>query len=132
MNNNELFQLWLRCPKESERAFLAELTDKQRLALVKLGEKSAAQNALMYYKPYPYQVKFHSAGKEWDRRLLVAANKIGKTWAGAYECAMHLTGLYPDWWEGRRFAKPIRMWASSNTIESTKLNPQQLLLGPPE
>jgi hypothetical protein len=25
--------------------------------------------------------------------------------AGAMEAAMHATGRYPDWWEGKRFDK---------------------------
>jgi hypothetical protein len=34
----------------------------------------------------------------------MAANRIGKSEAGAYEVTCHLTGLYPPWWTGRRFA----------------------------
>ena len=30
-------------------------------------------------------------------RLMIAANRIGKTQAGAYETTAHLTGLYPKW-----------------------------------
>jgi hypothetical protein len=38
-------------------------------------------------------------------RLLMAANQVGKTLAGAAEAAFHLTGRYPDWWEGRRWER---------------------------
>lgn len=62
----------------------------------------------------------------------MAGNQLGKTLAGSNEMAMHLTGQYPDWWPGKRFATPIRAWASGVTGVSTRDAPQQLLIGPPE
>lgn len=61
----------------------------------------------------------------------MAGNQLGKTLAGGFEYAMHLTGRYPDWWGGRRFERPVRLWAASVTGESTRDNPQRILLGPP-
>ena len=55
-----------------------------------------AYNQLFYFEPYPYQKLFHKAqdmqGNPAQQRLLMAANKVGKTVAGAYEAAIHLTG----------------------------------------
>lgn len=62
----------------------------------------------------------------------MAGNQLGKTLAGGMEWAMHLTGLYPDWWVGRRFDEPVRLWAAGVTGESTRDNPQRVLLGPPQ
>lgn len=45
------------------------------------------------------------------------------------ECAFHLTGLYPEWWEGRRWDRPIIAWAGSDTGETTRDNPQRALIG---
>ena len=64
-------------------------------------------------------------------RLFMAGNQLGKTLAGGMEIAMHLTGLYPEWWEGRRFDGPTRGWAAGVTGESTRDNPQRILVGPP-
>ncbi len=61
----------------------------------------------------------------------MAGNQLGKTKAGAAEWAMHLTGRYPAWWEGRRFDRPVRLWAAGVTGVSTRDNPQRLLVGPP-
>lgn len=36
------------------------------------------------------------------------------------EVTFHLTGLYPDWWEGRRFKKPVNAWAATESTESTR------------
>lgn len=62
----------------------------------------------------------------------MAGNQLGKTLAGGYEWAMHMTGRYPDWWVGRRFDHPVAFWAAGVTAESTRDNPQRILLGPPQ
>lgn len=61
----------------------------------------------------------------------MAGNQLGKTVAGGAEWAMHLTGRYPDNWEGAVFNKPPLLWAGSVTGESTRDNPQRILIGPP-
>lgn len=62
----------------------------------------------------------------------MAGNQLGKTLAGAFEWAMHLTGRYPGWWRGRRFGSAGRYWAAGETSISTRDTVQKLLLGPPE
>ena len=44
---------------------------------------------------------------------------------------MHLTGVYPSWWTGRRFTTPIEMWAASDTSETTRDILQNEYLGNP-
>ena len=61
----------------------------------------------------------------------MAGNQLGKTYAGAAEMAMHLTGIYPDWWQGHVFTKPIDAWAGSKTNEVTRDGVQRLLIGDP-
>ena len=48
------------------------------------------------------------------------------------ETAYHLTGLYPSWWNGKRFTKPTMGWAGSPTGQSTRDTVQMMLLGRPE
>jgi phage terminase large subunit-like protein len=88
-------------------------------------------NRLKYYAPYAKQREFHASGKIYSERLFMAGNQLGKTIAGGAEWAMHLTGRYPDWWDGKTFDKPVIMWASGITGESTRDNPQRVLIGPP-
>jgi len=61
----------------------------------------------------------------------MAGNQLGKTVAGGAEWAMHLTGRYPDWWQGATFNTAPLLWAGSVTGESTRDNPQRILVGPP-
>lgn len=100
--------------------------------LLKLKDIRAKRNRLAAYKPYAKQVEFHNRGAEYRERLFLAGNQLGKTWAGAYEVAMHLTGRYPDWWQGRRYNYATRWMAGSESAELTKKGVQRLLLGPPE
>lgn len=83
------------------------------------------------FSPTSKQLEFHRIGGEPGvrHRCLAAANQSGKTTTAAYEVAMHLTGRYPDWWEGYRFAGPIKAWASGVTAETTRDTCQALLLG---
>ncbi len=92
----------------------------------------AETNQLALYKPYKKQMAFHAAGAIHDERLFMAGNQLGKTLAGAMEWAMHLTGRYPDWWTGKVFDAPVRLWATGVTAESTRDNPQRVLMGLPQ
>lgn len=94
-------------------------------------EKRRNTNKLKVYQPYGKQQDFHKAGKTYSERLFMAGNQLGKTIAGGAEWAMHLTGRYPDWWDGQTFDKPTTMWATGVTGESTRDNPQRILIGPP-
>lgn len=78
---------------------------------------------------YPRHVEFFAAGAKYRERLFMAANRAGKTVAGAYEVSCHLTGEYPHWWEGRRFEHPIQAWVAGDTNESTRDIIQKQLLG---
>lgn len=70
---------------------------------------------------YPKHMQFFAAGAtEWERAM-IAANRVGKTWGvGAYEATCHLTGIYPEWWEGKRFDEPVDSWAAGDTSETTR------------
>lgn len=110
------------------------LPERRRLlTLLRERERLFRENRLARYRPYPKQAEFHAAGSYPGvrERLLIAANQVGKTLAASAEIAMHLTGLYPDWWRGRRFSGPVVGWAGGVTAESTRDNPQRLLLGRP-
>lgn len=87
-------------------------------------------HALDFYTPYPKQELFHNYSISHRERLLMAGNRVGKSFCGAAEMAFHLTGQYPDWWMGRRFARPIKAWAASDTGLTTRDVVQSKLCGP--
>lgn len=82
---------------------------------------------------YPKHLEFFRAGATYRERCARCANRIGKSYGmGGYETALHVTGLYPDWWEGRRFHKPVSWWAAGKTNETTRDIIQSILLGKPK
>ena len=94
--------------------------------------RRAARNRLAAYRPYTKQIEFHAAGAAARERLLMAGNQLGKTYCGAAEAAIHLSGLYPGWWRGRRFERPVRAWCASKTAEVCRDGAQRLLVGEPK
>ena len=102
-------------------------------------QKHLAQNKLLSMYPetgqyrrelYPKHVSFFT--QPTRQRLYIGGNRTGKSTSGAYETALHLTGLYPDWWErlgGWIFKKPVNIWAAGDTNESTRDVIQKELLG---
>lgn len=80
---------------------------------------------------YPKHMAFYKAGLKHRERLFLAANRVGKTIAGGYEVALHLTGLYPSWWPGRRFNHRTKIWAAGDTNQTVRDILQVTLLGEP-
>lgn len=78
----------------------------------------------------PKHKAFFDAGKDYGQRLLMGGNRSSKTISGALEGAFHATGLYPDWWEGRRFDTPTHGWAIGSTARATRDTVQKELMGP--
>ena len=77
-----------------------------------------------------YQKHLAFFASQERERLMIAANRIGKTQAGAYETTAHLTGLYPHWWKGRKFEEPVSWWAAGDTSKTVRDIGQLELLGP--
>ena len=81
---------------------------------------------------YPKHIAYFTAGARYRERLMMAANRIGKTESiGGYEMVLHMTGRYPAWWEGRKFDRPVSAWAAGDTGKTTRDILQMKLLGPP-
>lgn len=95
-------------------------------------DQARQRTRLIRYQPYPKQADFHALSSANRERLLLGANQSGKTLCGAAEMSIHLTGRYPDWWRGRRWTRPIRAWAGSETAEVTRDGVQRLLVGEPK
>jgi phage terminase large subunit-like protein len=112
----------------------------QLLQLLEEKERRAKYRKLHSYYPdsgplrrelYKKHLEFFEAGILHEERLFLAANRVGKTeGAGGYETAIHLSGLYPHWWTGKRFDKSIDAWAAGDTNETVRDIIQLKLLGP--
>jgi len=78
---------------------------------------------------YPKHISFFEAGARHSRRAFIAGNRVGKSFAGAYELVCHMTGKYPHWWTGRRFNRPIKAWAAAIENKQLREGIQELLFG---
>jgi len=85
-------------------------------------------NRIVSFKPigvqevYDFTVPLH-------KNYIAAGVVHHNTFAGGFETSAHLTGLYPDWWIGRRFDKPVQWWAAGKTNETTRDIIQNKLFG---
>lgn len=107
--------------------------------LAALEAKAARQKFWTYFPDegplrralYRKHMLFFWLGLEYRVRAMLSANRVGKTEsAGGYELTCHLTGIYPPWWPGRRFQKPIRAWVAGDTRETVRDIVQRKLFGP--
>ena len=81
------------------------------------------------YDQYPKHMEFFKAGAIHRERIFMAANRVGKSISGGYEMTCHLTGMYPHWWEGKRFFDPTDCWAAGDTSQTTRDIVQSVLMG---
>jgi len=109
---------------------LKEIDPEKIKQLIADLEAESNEDKLASYKPYPKQAEFHEAGAKHRERLLMAGNQLGKTLAGAFETAMHLTGRYPEWWKGKRFDCSIMAWAGGDRGTTVRDTVQAKLVGP--
>lgn len=117
------------------------ITDKDLLvgALKELTKRESRRKLWRYYPDegplrrelYQKHMMFFEAGSQHRERLFLAGNRIGKTeGVGLYETVLHMTGLYPHWWVGRRFRKPVKCWVAGDTKQTVREILQEKLLGP--
>src|SRR6516225_823275 len=116
---------------------MAELLAEDTLAtlegrILREQGRRLVENRLAHYRPYEKQSSFHTAGATHREQLLMAGNQLGKTLAGGFEVAMHATGRYPEWWQGKRFDRPIVAWAAGTTGETVRDTVQRVLIGRPD
>jgi phage terminase large subunit-like protein len=110
-------------------SWLDDLPADQRAALLLEVESLLGETTLDDYVPYEKQALFHALGATMRERMLSAGNQLGKTLSAGAEVAMHLTGRYPDWWQGKRFTRGNHGLAGSESGELTRKGIQRILFG---
>src|SRR5580704_11575853 len=106
---------------------LAEL--KETLAVLEAIDYRKTYQQFFYFEPYEKQKQFFALGATKRERMLTAGNQQGKTHAGAFEVASHMTGVYAPWWTGRRFASPTKGWICGETSTAVRDTQQKKLCG---
>src|SRR5690348_8058531 len=107
------------------------LTLEERRQVIEWVADQKKYNRLAYFEPYDKQRQFFNLGDSVRERLLMAGNQVGKSEAGAFEAACHMTGLYPPWWKGRKWDRPVRCWFAGETSTAVRDIQQKKLCGEP-
>ena len=87
------------------------------------------QGKLYNYVPQDHQVPVHA-----DQHKIVdvrGGNRGGKSEACAFTMACHITGIYPDWWQGLKFREPFIYGVISISTEQMRKSAQVKLMGEP-
>lgn len=121
----------------------SQLSKKEKQELLILLEEKARRESRNKFKSlypttgllrrelYPKHLEFFKLGATYNERALFGGNRSGKTLAGCYETTAHLTGRYPEWWDGKRFDHPVDFWAAGDTAKTVRDILQQTLVGKP-
>jgi phage terminase large subunit-like protein len=88
-------------------------------------------NKNLFWRPYKKQLEFIGMTARKRESLFMAGNQVGKSDTGAFMTSTHLTGLYPDWWNGRVFDHPVIGWAAGETSTVVRDVQQLKLCGKP-
>ena len=89
-----------RAQKGKQEQFMQAATPvelKKAINVAREIKQRERYNKIDFYDPYPYQLAFHETGNYANQRLLMAANRIGKSYCGSSELSYHLTGMYPPY-----------------------------------
>ncbi|MGL5583766.1 MAG: terminase large subunit domain-containing protein [Cetobacterium sp.] len=115
----------------SELQALARLGDTEGVArLIDQVEAYKQYNQIYFWHPYQYQLEFMNASKSFKQRYARSGNRVGKTKGASFEVAYHLTGLYPDWFEGDRIkGSGHTFWCIGIDNDSTTKVMQKELFG---
>ncbi len=115
---------------QSQQLYLLLAEEQRRVKTNKIVQYYPTEGALCRGN-YPKHLSFFRAGTAYRERLFLAANRVGKSeGVGGYELTLHLTGEYPDWWDGRRYDRPVNAWAAGDTGKTVRDILQYKLLGP--
>ena len=82
--------------------------------------------AITHYQKF---MDMFNATAEYTEVAAICGNRTGKSVAGSYMTTCHATGVYPDWWKGKRYYKPLMIWAGGDTSITCRDIIQYKLLG---
>lgn len=78
----------------------------------------------------PIQKQMEACNSVKPRVAIFGGNRVGKTKVNAFFITCHLTGIYPDWWTGKRYKRPVEMGIIGKSNRAVREVIQTELLGP--
>ena len=101
----------------------------QRQAEIEKYEEGPRSLKKFFEQAHPWQKETIKLTK--DHRIVgaIAGNRCGKTYTICGMIAAHLLGVYPEWWEGRKYDRPVEVYLAGQSGEHNRLGPQKELFG---
>ena len=78
---------------------------------------------------YPWQKKAIRNTATHKVTGIICGNQMGKSEVACAILACHLTGHYPDWWDGKRYDRPVKIMAAGVDSNHNKNVLQERLFG---
>jgi phage terminase large subunit-like protein len=117
-----------RDKRRTDATYVSELEARQRLQRTKLYQAYPDTGPLRR-ELYAKHLQHFDASAHFGQTSLMGGNRSGKSYANCYAGACHMTGWYPPWWTGRRFNRPVTIWAAGEDGKSVRDSLQVLYLG---
>jgi len=110
---------------------MAEVTYemKEYLKLLSALKDKRSKNKLASFKFYEKQREFINSTSRIT--ALFGGNQVGKSTCACALLTYHLTGDYPEWYEGIRYDRPVDLWVAGETSTRVRDTLQQTLFGRP-
>lgn len=107
------------------------LTDAEmrQLELMKEQERRLKENKIAHFVPNAKQLAYYQTTKDNTEAGLFGGNRTGKSEGVGFAIACHATGIYPNWWPGRRMQRACRIWICGEDLEVVRDVMQFKLLG---
>lgn len=107
---------------------MKDLAEKNKYSKLKLAFPDEGQFRRELYRPH---LGFFKAGSRCRFRVIMGANRSGKSFTMATELAYHASGEYPHWWEGKVLKKPTTIWIIAESGALFRDSLQKCLFGNP-
>ena len=101
----------------------------ERQAEIEKYEDGPKSLSAFFDRAHPWQREAIKLTK--DHRIVgaIAGNRCGKTYTICGMIAAHMLGIYADWWEGRKYDRPVEVYLAGQSGEHNRLGPQKELFG---
>ena len=109
-----------------------DINNPQIKKALKVAAKEIKYNTRLYdflEMAYPWQKKAIQMTKNHRVMGLIASNQSGKSETACSIVACHATGIYPDWWEGRKYDRPVKIMVAGVDGNHNKNVLQDKLIG---
>jgi phage terminase large subunit-like protein len=115
--------------RRTDANYAADLENRQQLARTKLYQ-AYPETGPLRRELYGKHLQHFAASAIFGQIAIMGGNRSGKTFGNCYQIACHMTGWYPSWWHGRRFSRPVTVWAAGEDGKSVRDSLQETYLGP--